>query len=49
MRGKKCLLSLLLCLALLSGCAVLLVTLLTVSGHSYRAATRNPVKALRSE
>ena len=35
--------------ALLSGCAVLLVTLLTVSGHSYRAATRNPVKALRSE
>lgn len=35
--------------ALLSGLLVGCVTLLTVSWHSYRAASRNPVNALRSE
>ena len=34
---------------LLSGGIVLMVTLLTVSRHSYKAASRNPVNALRSE
>lgn len=34
---------------LLSGSIVLMVTLLTVSRHSYKAASRNPVNALRSE
>lgn len=35
--------------SLLSGCIVLLITVLTVCWHSYKAASRNPVKALRSE
>ena len=34
---------------LLSGGIVLMVTLLTVSRHSYKAASRNPVNTLRSE
>ncbi|MEG1543559.1 MAG: FtsX-like permease family protein [Tannerellaceae bacterium] len=34
---------------LLSGVIVLVITLLTVSWHSYRAASCNPVKTLRSE
>ena len=34
---------------LLSGGIVLMVTLLTVSRHSYKAASRNPVNALQSE
>ncbi|MDD2954594.1 MAG: ABC transporter permease [Parabacteroides sp.] len=34
---------------LLSGGIVWVVTLLTISGHSYKAASRNPVNALRSE
>lgn len=34
---------------LIGGLSVLAVTLLTVSWHSYKAASRNPVKALRSE
>lgn len=34
---------------LLSGSIVLMVTLLTVSRHSYKAASRNPVNALRNE
>ena len=34
---------------LLSGGIVLMVTLLTVSRHSYKAAPRNPVNALQSE
>ncbi len=36
-------------IALFAGGIVLLVTMLTVGWHSYRAATRNPVEALRSE
>ena len=35
--------------SLLSGGIVLMVTLLTVSRHSYKAASRNPVNTLRSE
>lgn len=38
-----------LAICLLSGCIVMMVTLLTVSRHSYKAASRNPVNALRSE
>ena len=34
---------------LISGLFVLFITLLTVSWHSYKAASANPVKALRSE
>lgn len=34
---------------LLGGCFVLLITLLTVSWHTYKAASGNPVKVLRSE
>ena len=34
---------------LISGFFVLLITLLTVSWHSYKAASGNPVKVLRSE
>ncbi len=34
---------------LLAGLAVVLITLFTVSWHSYKAASANPVKALRSE
>lgn len=34
---------------LLSGLAVLTITLLTVSWHSYRAAARNPVRALKTD
>ncbi len=34
---------------LLAGATVTLITLLTVSWHSYKAASANPVKALRSE
>jgi ABC-type antimicrobial peptide transport system permease subunit len=34
---------------LLAGLLVLLITLLTVSYHSYRASSTNPVKALKSE
>lgn len=33
----------------LAGAIVTIITLLTVSWHSYRAATSNPVKSLRSE
>ena len=36
-------------ICLLSGGIVLTVTLLTVSRHSYKAASRNPVNALQSE
>lgn len=36
-------------LCFLSGLIVLLITLLTVCGHSYRAASGNPVNVLRSE
>lgn len=39
--------SILVCL--LSGLIVLGITLLTVSWHSYKAASRNPINALRSE
>ena len=34
---------------LISGLFVLFITLLTVSWHSYKAASANPVKVLRSE
>lgn len=34
---------------LIAGVSALMITLLTVSWHSYKAASRNPVKALRSE
>ncbi len=34
---------------LLAGLTVVLITLFTVSWHSYKAASANPVKALRSE
>ncbi len=33
----------------LSGCIALVIALLTVSGQTYSAATRNPVEALRDE
>ncbi|HKK09199.1 MAG TPA: FtsX-like permease family protein, partial [Bacteroidales bacterium] len=33
----------------LAGCIALLISLLTVSGQTYRAARRNPVEALRYE
>lgn len=36
-------------ICLLSGVIVLAITLLTVSWHSYKAASRNPVNALKSE
>ena len=34
---------------LLGGLSVLFITLLTVSWHTYKAASGNPVKVLRSE